>query len=203
MSNRPPRKPNSGGRRRGGGARSGGARGGVTLKRSADGRGWLLSHPAGVRERADDLEEVRAMLDAGEIEVAVDELRWLLSGCGEMIEAHFLLGKLAVETDGDVELGRGHFGFGFQLGERAWRRAGEPHPMPALHPANRAFFDCGRGLAWCLRELGKRELALEVLAKLRAADPSDPLGLAGWVDELATADTPLVPLATLFTPRDA
>ena len=29
-----------------------------------------------------------------EVDVAIDELRWLLAGCSGMIDAHFLLGKL-------------------------------------------------------------------------------------------------------------
>ena len=33
-----------------------------------------------LRDRAEDLEEVRLMIEAGEIDIALDELRWLLSG---------------------------------------------------------------------------------------------------------------------------
>ncbi len=36
------------------------------------------------------------MIEAGEMDVALDELRWLLSGCGEFIAAHVLLGKVGV-----------------------------------------------------------------------------------------------------------
>ena len=62
-----------------------------------------------MRECADDLEEVRAMIAAGETDVAADELRWLLEVCRDMIEAHFLLGKLAAEAQQDVPLARGPF----------------------------------------------------------------------------------------------
>ena len=191
MAKRPPQK-------RSGGSRRGRPPAGVSVKRSADGRSWLLVHPPGVRERADDMDEVREMIAAGETDVATDELRWLLTECSEMIEAHFLLGKLAAEAAGDVPLARGHFGFGYQLGQRALKRARNPHPLPALHPANRAFFDAGRGLAWCLRELDMRDLAVEVVEQLLAADPADPLGLAAWLDELRVGDAPLVTIDALL-----
>lgn len=134
------------------------------------------------------------MIAGGETDVAIDELRWLLETCRDAIEAHALLGRLAVEAAQDMNLARAHFGYGFQLGSKALQRAGNPTPLPALHPANRAFFDAGRGLAWCLNELGKPEMALEVIERLRAADPADPLGLAAWVDELRTGGKPIVDL---------
>ena len=149
---------------------------------------------------AEDLQEVRSMIADGETDVAIDELRWLLGACSEAIEAHFLLGKLAVEADGDVSLGRGHFGFGYQLGIKAWRKAQKPTPMPPLHPANRYFFDCGRGLAWCLSELDKPDMALEIVEQLIELDPDDPLGLSGWIDELKTGDKQVVQLNQLWTP---
>jgi hypothetical protein len=105
---------------------------------------------------------------------------------------------LAVEVDNDLPLGRGHFGSGYQLGLQAWRRAGRPTPVPALHPANRSFFDAGRGLAWCLHELNKSDMAREVLQELLQLDPSDPLGIAAWLDEMATAGKTVVDVGTLF-----
>ena len=140
------------------------------------------------------------MIAAGESEVAVDELRWLLGTCHDLIEAHLLLGKLAVEVEGDVSLGRGHFGAGYQLGLHALRRAKMPKPLLALHPANRTFYDSGRGLAWCLHELGKTALALEVLEQLLELDPGDPLRIAGWLDEIQTDGKTMVDVATLFKP---
>jgi len=173
---------------------------GVSVERARSGQGWTLTHPACVRESAEDLEEVREMIAAGETDVAVDELRWLIKSCTDMIEAHFLLGKVAVETGGDIALGRAHFGFGYQLGARALQRAGNPAPLPALHPANRPFFDAGRGLAWCLTELSKREMALEVVEHLLRCDPADPLNLRAWIEEIKTAGAPIVELGGLFTP---
>jgi len=172
----------------------------VAVDRARGGQGWVLTHPRDVLECAEDLEEVRAMIAAGEAEVAIDELRWLVETCPEMIEAHYLLGKLAVESTGDVALGRGHFGFGYQLGQRALVKSGNPTPVTALHPANRPFFDAGRGLAWCLAELGKRDMALEVIEHLLRCDPSDPLGLGGWIDEIKTAGATIVELGGLILP---
>jgi hypothetical protein len=180
--------------------RSNGSPRSVSVQRARSGQGWTLVHPPCVREAAEDLEEVRQMIAAGESDVAIDELRWLLDACHDFIEAHFLLGKLAVETGGDLALGRAHFGIGYQLGMRALERAGNPTPLPPLHPANRPFFDAGRGLAWCLMELHKRDMALEVVERLLRCDPSDALQLRTWVDEIKTAGAPIVEFGGLFPP---
>ncbi len=166
----------------------------VAVERAPSGQGWILRHPVCVRECAEDLDEVRSMIEAGEADVAIDELRWLLETCRDMIEAHALLGRLAVESAQDLELARAHFGYGYQLGFKALTRAGDPAPLSPLHPANRPFFDAGRGLAWCFNELGKPDMALEVIERLLACDPSDPLGLAAWIDELKTGGKPIIEL---------
>lgn len=168
---------------------------GVSVERGRGGSGWVLVHPAAAREATEDLDEVRAMIAAGETDIAIDELRWLLEECPELIEAHYLLGKLAVETNHDLPLARGHFGIGFELGTKALARAGDPAPLAALHPANRPFFDAGRGLAWCLAEQGLRDTAIEVVERLLKCDPTDPLGLGGWIDELRTGGAPIVELS--------
>ncbi len=123
------------------------------------------------------------MLEAGETEIAVDELRWLLAECSEFLEAHKLLGEIALLAD-DAALARGHFGTAFQLGLAALRRAGRPHPLPYRLPSNQAFFEAGKGLARALVDLGKLDLASEPLETLLACDPSDPLGLAEFLDEI-------------------
>lgn len=170
----------------------------VSVRRGKSGNDWVLAHPKAVREMAEDLEEVRQMIAAGESDIAIDELRWLLGTCSESIEAHFLLGKLAVEEDGDIGLGRGHFGFGYQLGIKALKRAGKPKPLPVLHPANRYFYDAGRGLAWCLNELEKPHMALEIVEQLLELDPTDPLGLTAWADELRSGGKQIVELGQLW-----
>ena len=73
--------------------------GGLGVQRSTDGRSWVLVHPTCVRERAEDLDEVRAMIEAEEFDVATDELRWLLTDCPEFIAAHALLGELFQLSD--------------------------------------------------------------------------------------------------------
>src|SRR5262245_8015445 len=88
---------------------------GLSVRRTTDGRSWVLVHPRSARDRAEDLEEVRLMIDSGEHDIAIDELRWLLSDCAEFIAAHAMLGELAAET-GDWPLARGHYGAGYQLG---------------------------------------------------------------------------------------
>lgn len=174
----------------------------LSLERAKSGNAWVFSHPREVRECAEDLDEVREMIEAGETDIGVDELRWLLEMCHEMLPAHFLLGKVAVEVANDIPLGRGHFGVGYQLGLQAWRRAGEPTPVAALHPANRVFFDCGRGLIWCLNQLQLNAMALEVVEQLLTLDPSDPLALKNWLDELRTEGKQIVELGGLFIKRN-
>ena len=44
---------------------------GLSIRRSTDGRSWVLVHPRCARDRAEDLDEVRAMVEAGEFDVAV------------------------------------------------------------------------------------------------------------------------------------
>ncbi len=135
-----------------------------------------MAHPRCARDRAEDLDEVRLMIDAGETEIARDELRWLLADCSEFLAAHVLLGELAV-TEGDLNLARGHFGAGYQLGLQTLRRSSMPKPLLYSEPANRPFFEAGRGLISTLVQLGKRPMAAEIAATLLGLDPSNPLGL--------------------------
>ncbi|MEX2310280.1 MAG: hypothetical protein WD738_22115 [Pirellulales bacterium] len=156
--------------------RSGPPPSGLGVRRSTDGRSWLLVHPRCARDQAEDLEEVQAMIEAGETEIARDELRWLLSDCSENIAAHVLLGELAV-SEGDLPLARGHFGAGYQLGLQTLRRAGMPKPLLHSQPANRSFFAAGRSLIECLKEFDQPQMAEEIVATLVELDPSDPLRL--------------------------
>jgi hypothetical protein len=139
------------------------------------------------------LEEVRLMIDAGEFEIARDELRWLLGDCPENMAAHVLLGELAAE-EGDFSLSRGHYGAGYQLGLQTLRRAGMRKPLLYSQPANRSFFEAGRGLIDSLEKLGKSAMSNEVVATLVELDPSDPLKLRATVDALRTGGAPVVQL---------
>jgi hypothetical protein len=167
---------------------------GLGVRRSTDGRSWVLVHPRCVRDRTEDLEDVRAMIDAGELEIAADELRWLLSGCPELIAAHELLGELAIALHNDLPLARGHFGAGYQLGLQTLRRSNMPKPLLYAQPANRAFFETGRGLVWTLEKLGRRDMSQEIVETLLELDASDPLRLKSLVDELRTGGAPVITL---------
>jgi hypothetical protein len=163
--------------------RTGKSSSGLGVRRTSDGGAWVLVHPRCARERAEDLEEVRTMIEGEELDIAIDELRYLVGGCSEFVEAHCLLGVLAVETKNDVRLARGHFGVGYQLGLQTLRQ-----------PANKAFFEAGRGLAWCLAKLDKLPMAREVVDTLVKLDPSDPLGLRAMLDEVQSGGLPIVDL---------
>ncbi|HTU27625.1 MAG TPA: hypothetical protein VMF30_19600 [Pirellulales bacterium] len=146
------------------------------MRKTAASDAWELVHPRCARDRADDLEEVQKMIDGGEGEIARDELLWLLNGCSDCLAAHRMLGELAL-AENDLRLARGHFGYAFEIGAKAWERAGGQGQLPHLVPANQGFFEAGKGLVYCLRELGKGDLAQQVVTRLLAADPSDPLGV--------------------------
>jgi hypothetical protein len=150
--------------------------------RKAGAAGWELVHPKCAREREDDLAEIHAMLAAGESEIARDELIWLLDECHDYLDAHRVLGELALAAD-DLPLARGHFGTAWRIGQRAIQKAGDPRPVPYGLPANQAFHESGKGLVWCLLKLDKADLAAEVVEFLMSCDPSDPLGLRRLIAE--------------------
>jgi hypothetical protein len=156
----------------------------VGLRRSPDGTTWELVHPRCALERREDIEEVESMIAMGETEIAVEELRWLLGGCHELIEGHCLLGDLALAA-GDAPLARGHYGIGYQLGLAAWQRAGSPIPLPFRLPPNQHFHRCGQGLVRCLKQLDKQPLAQEVADVLLRCDPADPLSVRGILSGLS------------------
>jgi tetratricopeptide (TPR) repeat protein len=123
------------------------------------------------------------MIEMGEYDVALDELRWLLNGCGDCIEAHRLLGELALLND-DLKLARGHFGYAYEIGVAAIDQARAAGPFPYERASNQAFLECGKGLASCLTDLGKTSLARQVLERLVQFDPTDPLGAKQMLAEL-------------------
>ena len=170
---------------------------GLSVRRSTDGQSWVFVHPREARDRAEDLEEVQMMIEAGEMDVALDELRWLLSGCSEFIAAHVLLGEIA-RAGGDLPLARAHYGAGYQLGLQTLRRAKMPKPLLYSQLANQSFFEAGQGLVWTLEKLGKPQMAEEIVATLIELDPSDPLQLRAMLDELRSGGAPIVDLSPKF-----
>lgn len=159
----------------------------LKIRRRTGENAWELVHPRCALERIEDLEEVQQMIDAGESEIAVDELRWLLNGCGDFVAAHRLLGELAL-AEGDVKLARAHFGNAYEISVSAFPERGLAGPLPYRLPANRAFFEAAKGLAWCLHELGRHDLAADVLRQLLTCDPTDPLAVRGWLDTWPKSD---------------
>jgi tetratricopeptide (TPR) repeat protein len=154
----------------------------VKARRCGRQNAWELVHPRCVLHRAEDLEEVQAMLESGEVEIARDELRWLLEGCSDFIQAHRLLGDLAL-ADGELKLARGHFGYAFQIGRSALPLEASSARLPYRLPANQPLLESAKALAWCLHELGKTDQALDVLRELLRWDPDDPLGVQVWLGQ--------------------
>jgi hypothetical protein len=162
-----------GGRGRRGGAKEKLA---VARRETPTGVAWELVHPRCCRKRKDDIEEVEAMVEAGETEIAHDELVWLLSECPDFLEAHVLLGMIALE-EGDAKLARGHFGRAYELCLRAIEAAGGPQRLPHALPGNQPFFEAAKGLVPCLLETDRRTLAADVCKRIAPLDPADPLGI--------------------------
>lgn len=134
------------------------------------------------------------MLEAGETEIATDEIRWLLSGCAEMLDAHVMLGQIAVVEHNDVQLARGHFGFAFQLGEKALRQANCQGPLPGDRVANAPWYEAARGLAWCFEKQGESRRADEIAGIACRFDPSDPAEIRAMLDDLRSGGLPVVEL---------
>jgi hypothetical protein len=148
----------------------------VARRDTPAGPAWEFVHPRCSRRRKDDIEEVEAMVEAGETEIAHDELVWLLSECPDFLEAHVQLGLIALEDD-DVKLARGHFGRAYELGIRALDAAGAAAPVPYNLDGNKPFFQAAKGLVHALVELGRRKSAHEVCERLAPLDPADPLNI--------------------------
>lgn len=124
---------------------------------------------------------MQAMLDAGETEIAIDELRWLLDGCSDLVGAHQLLGQIALEQ-GDLRLARGHFGYAYDICRAAVSGKREI-VLPYGVAENQSLHEAAKGLAWCLAELGKPELARDVLRQMLDWDPSDPLAVSPLLEK--------------------
>jgi len=116
------------------------------------------------------------MVAAGEVEIAHDELVWLLSECPDFLDAHVQLGLIALEND-DPKLARGHFGRAYELVIRTLDAAGSPRPLPYALDGNKPFFQAAKGLVHSLMELGRERAAAEICQQLASLDPPDPLGI--------------------------
>jgi hypothetical protein len=175
------------------------AAGAVQTRRAEDGT-WELVHPRCAKVRAEDLEEVEQMIEAGETEIARDELLWLLQDCHDFIDAHIKLGELAL-LENDLKLARGHFGYAYQIGLKAIEASGSSNNFPYNRPANQSFHEASKGLVHCLVQLGKQGMARDIVKRLTQLDPSDPLRLRDTLEGKAASchEPPIVELK--LTPR--
>jgi len=154
----------------------------VVRRDSPAGAAWELVHPRCARRRREDIEQVEAMVEGGETEVARDELVWLLSECPDFLDAHVHLGLIALEED-DPKLARGHFGRAYELCLRALEAAGDPRPLPYELPGNRPFYEAAKGLVHALVSTGRGRVAADVCRRIAPLDPADPLAIQRLVGD--------------------
>jgi hypothetical protein len=131
--------------------------------RNLGGDEFELVHPRCVHERELDYAEGIELLEAGDPESARDALRYALQGCGDNLWAHVALGKIALFEFKDPTLARGHFGYAFELVQRALPR-GFAGRLPKHLAANRPLYDAIDGLAACYEALGKPAESVELRA---------------------------------------
>lgn len=134
--------------------------GSLSVRRRQDGS-FELVHPRCVAERELDYEEGLELLQAGDAEAARDALRYALQGCGDNLWIHVALGRIALEHFRDPALARGHFGYAFELAQRALPRGFKgrlAHELPANQPAFAAI----DGLAACYESLGRAKDAADL-----------------------------------------
>jgi hypothetical protein len=155
--------------------------GGLGMNRIG-GNDFELRHPRCVQEMELDFQEGIELREAGDPEAARDALRYALQGCGDNLWVHVALGRIALEDFRDPTLARGHFGYAFELAERAIPR-GFRGRLPRHRPANRPFYDAIEGLVSCYEALGKgaeathlRRLAVELSGAIGGAPGSAPGG---------------------------
>ncbi len=158
----------------------------LQLKR-LDGNRFAFQPPICAVDRKEDLDEVHNMIAGGELEIARDELLYLVSDCRGFLEAHNLLGELALEEE-DIALARGHFGFAYEIGMESLP-PGFRGILPANKDYNQPFFLAGRGLARCLIARGKRKEGRDVLQQLARFDPRDT-AIRSLLDELQAQERP-------------
>lgn len=154
-----------GDRRQGPGSPQGGRRGMIGISRIHDSEDYELVHPRCVLQRRSDYEEGLTLWKEGDPEGARDALRFALEGCGDNLWVHVALGRIALEWDEDFSLARGHFGYAFELVERALPRSFTGR-LPRKIPGNAPFFEAAEGLAACYEGLGKKGEAMRIRTQL-------------------------------------
>lgn len=150
----------SGDRGRGGG-QAGGRSATIGLSQISDSGDFELVHPRCVLQRRPDYEEGISLWQSGDPEGARDALRYALEGCGNNLWVHVALGRIALEWDEDFSLARGHFGYAFELVERALPRSFQGRLSRKI-PGNKPFYEAAEGLAACYEGLGKKGEAMRI-----------------------------------------
>jgi hypothetical protein len=117
-------------------------------------REFALKHPKCIYEMELDYEEGLELRREGDPEGARDALRYALQGCGDNMWVHVALGRIALEDFNDPALARGHFGYAFELAQKAISRDFNGC-LPREHPANRPLYDAIDGLIACYDKLGQ------------------------------------------------
>lgn len=176
-------KKHKAGKQRGGGGQPPKRKTALGVRFVEQARSWEIVHPRCARDRAEDIKEVEAMIEAGEIDVATDELRWLLSDCADFIDAHRLLGELAIEAE-DWPLARGHLGYCYDIARAALAGGKANGPLSNEREANRGLLSATFLFAGVMCRLEKEKTARSVLQQLLTWDPNDPFGAAEALAEL-------------------
>lgn len=136
-------------------------RGAIGLSKLPEGDDYELVHPRCVLQRRGDYEDGMELWRAGDPDGAREALRYALEGCGDNLWVHVALGRIALEADRDAQLARGHFGYAFELVERALPRNFRGR-LPRQLPGNRIFFDAAEGLASCYEAIQRADEATKI-----------------------------------------
>lgn len=128
---------------------------------------YLIAQSSRAEELEPDYWEGIELWEAGEPEDAEDALRFVLAACGDHLEAHVALGKIALRERNDARLARGHFGYAFELVERALG-GGFRGRLPRDRAGNVPYFEAGEGLATCYDKLDRPAEAAWVRSRLRS-----------------------------------
>jgi hypothetical protein len=129
-------------------------RGPIRVRRIG-GEDFEFIHPQGVEEAELDYEEGIELWNAGDPESARDALRYALSAYHDNIWIHVALGQIALVEFHDPTLARGHFGYAFELANRALPQ-GFKGRLPRERPNNRPFYEAIDGLIQSMEALGRR-----------------------------------------------
>ena len=124
------------------------------MRVGTQGDDFELVHPRIVEETRLDYEEGIELWKAGDPESARDALRYALSACHDNLWVHVALGQIALVEFRDPALARGHFGYAFELAQRALPH-GFAGRLARERPSNRPFYEAIDGLVESLEALGR------------------------------------------------